>query len=64
MCNFIVRVCTTGIFHPVSGDDEDRFSRAVLFACVLVYVSNVMDGTADRVQQGGATANLILPLLA
>ena len=51
-----------GIFHTVCGDDEDGMLRPVLLPGVLVDVADVVDGTADGVDEGSAAAHVILPV--
>ena len=58
---FIV-VAAAGIFLTVGGDDEERLFRYVLRAGILVYVPDVMDGSADSVKQRCAAAGEIFLL--
>ena len=53
------RVAAAGILHAVSGDDEEGVLRYIFRTGVLVDVSDVMDGAADGVQQGGTAADII-----
>ena len=58
---FIV-IAAAGIFLTVGGDDEERLFRYVLRAGILVYVPDVMDGSADSVKQRCAAAGEIFLL--
>ena len=47
-------IAETGILHAVSGDDEQCVFRYVLAPGVFVDIPDVLDGSADSVQQSSA----------
>ena len=53
-------VAVAGVLHAVGGDDEEGVLRHILGPGVLVDISDVVDGPADGVQQGGAAPDRVL----
>ena len=53
------RVAAAGIFHAVGGDDEKGMLRHILRPGILVNVSDVVDGSADGIQQRGAAPDIV-----
>ena len=58
----VIGILAAGIFQAVGGDDEQRLFRSVFGSGVLVHHSDVLDGTAHRIQQRGGTAGAVLVL--
>ena len=56
------RIAAAGILHAVGGDNKKSVFRHILGPGVLMDVSDVVDGSADGVQQGGAAPDLIVLL--
>ena len=53
-------VTAAGIFHAVGGDDEYGVLGHILGRGILVDVSDVVDSSADGIQQGGAAPDIVL----
>ena len=52
-------VLVAGVFVAVGSDDEDCLFGAVFIAGVLVYVSDMVNGPADGVKEGGTAAGIV-----
>ena len=52
-------VLVAGVFVAVGSDDEDCLFGAVFIAGVLVYVSDMVNGPADGVEEGGTAAGIV-----
>ena len=57
--HLVGRIPAAGVFHAVRGDDEQRALRHVLRPGIFVYVPDVADGPAHRVQQSRAAADAV-----
>ena len=53
------RVAAAGIFHAIGGDDTKGMLRHILRPGILVNVSDVVDGSADGIQQRGAAPDIV-----
>ena len=60
--HFFEAVRAAGIFHAVGCDDKDGLLRDILIPGVFVYIPDVVDRTADCVQEGGAAADVVLTI--
>ncbi len=59
LADFVVAEFTAGIFQTVGGDHEHHMFGAFVFGGVLLGVTDLVDGFADRIQQGGAAAHKV-----
>ena len=56
----VVGIAAARILQAVGRDHEDRLLRPVLLPGVLMDIADVADRTADRIQQRGAAAHIVL----
>ena len=52
-------IATARIFHSIRRDDEQGVRRNIFLSRIPVDVTDVVDCAADRIQQGGAAADII-----
>ena len=52
-------IATARIFHSIRRDDEQGVRRNIFLSRIPVDVTDVVDRAADRIQQGGAAADII-----
>lgn len=55
-------IAPAGIFHAVRGDHKDGVLRPVLFPGILVDVPDVVNGSADGIDQRRTAAHIIVPV--
>ena len=60
--NLFAVIAAACVFHAVRRDHKQRMLRHVLLPRVFVNVSNMMNRAANRIQQGSAAADKIIPV--
>ena len=59
LLHFFAVVTAAGIFHSVRSDYKHCMLRDIFRSCVLMNISNVMNRTADGIQEFCASANRV-----
>ena len=59
LLNMSAIIATACIFHSIRRDDEQGVRRNIFLSRIPVDVTDVVDRAADRIQQGGAAADII-----
>ena len=54
------RVAAAGVLHAVGGDNKKSALWHILGPGILMDVANMVDGSADGIQQGGAASDIVL----